>query len=642
MSYTLKLTNGKILLTLADQQSDKVSTSVTLIGKNVNAYGTDLNDNFIRMLENFANTVPPTSPLVGQIWFNTVEQRMYVYNSSNEFKPVGSPILSAIEPVGLVPGDMWIDTTNKRLKFKDDAGNLITAGHEFDDPAVPVGTKSGWVVESISDTSYVFHAVLGLYANGNLLGILSDTAFNFLNPFPIANGMTSVGIGFNANSSLASVGNVKFIGTATSADSVGSILSSDIVTKTINQVQNILGTVNILNNKGLSIGESQDIQFSVTGTNNVATLDINGNANQDFQLRLLSPNSATALYIDSTNERVGIFNTTPQYAVDIKGDVQINGNLQIVGTSTYITTTDLRIDDKVIELNYTTGTNTDFLADQGGIKLLGAVDHTILWNRVSASWVSSENIDLLNASKSFKIGGVDVLTASSLGLAITSAPGLTSFGNITTATIGQVIITTATIGLTVSKSLIIGTGGVTDVNFNGKKLFNLGAPSVADDPQTAATIGYVDDAVSIARAGQFATQIDVTGIATGTEDPALNNFAVDTLNYMLPPTDTSPYGIPEGGRARVLVTRYSSFGINGVVSNPILGISVTVDKGGVQNSATVRQYDAAMVATTDIPAVNLGVNRAIKQYIVTGGTWVPLNYPTPGSPSNTVYTDGTW
>ena len=72
MSYTLKLTNGKILLTLPDQQSDRVSTSLTLIGKNVNAYGTDINQNYIHILENFANSVAPTAPLVGQMWYDTI------------------------------------------------------------------------------------------------------------------------------------------------------------------------------------------------------------------------------------------------------------------------------------------------------------------------------------------------------------------------------------------------------------------------------------------------------------------------------------------------------------------------------------------------------------------------------------------
>ena len=67
MSYTLRLSNGKILLTLADQQTDSVTTSLTLIGKNVNAYGADINQNYIRLLEHFASTTQPTSPLAGQL-----------------------------------------------------------------------------------------------------------------------------------------------------------------------------------------------------------------------------------------------------------------------------------------------------------------------------------------------------------------------------------------------------------------------------------------------------------------------------------------------------------------------------------------------------------------------------------------------
>src|ERR1700691_1871907 len=98
MSYTIKLTNGTILVTLADQTTDDVSTSLTLVGKNVNSYGTFINDNFVKLLENSAFSTSPTSPLVGQLWFSTIDQRMYFYNNSQQFKPLGGALVSATQP----------------------------------------------------------------------------------------------------------------------------------------------------------------------------------------------------------------------------------------------------------------------------------------------------------------------------------------------------------------------------------------------------------------------------------------------------------------------------------------------------------------------------------------------------------------
>ena len=69
MSYTIYNTDGSILLTLADGKIDKISTSLTLIGKNVNSYGEYLNNNLIRLLENFANTESPAgTPRIRQLW----------------------------------------------------------------------------------------------------------------------------------------------------------------------------------------------------------------------------------------------------------------------------------------------------------------------------------------------------------------------------------------------------------------------------------------------------------------------------------------------------------------------------------------------------------------------------------------------
>ena len=149
MAYTLRLTNGKILVSLPDQQFDNVTTSLTLIGKNVNAYGTDINQNYIRILENFANTTAPTAPLVGQLWFDTVNQQLKVCTFNKEFKPVGTPTISATEPTTSGIGDLWYDSTTEQLKFKTPDSKFVVIGPNYD---ATVG-KSGWVTEQYTNSS---------------------------------------------------------------------------------------------------------------------------------------------------------------------------------------------------------------------------------------------------------------------------------------------------------------------------------------------------------------------------------------------------------------------------------------------------------------------------------------------------------
>ena len=55
MSYTLLHTDGSILTQIVDGTIDQTATDLTLIGKNSVAYGTFINENFLYLLENFAN-----------------------------------------------------------------------------------------------------------------------------------------------------------------------------------------------------------------------------------------------------------------------------------------------------------------------------------------------------------------------------------------------------------------------------------------------------------------------------------------------------------------------------------------------------------------------------------------------------------
>jgi hypothetical protein len=631
MSYTLKLSNGKILVTLPDQKTDAVTTSLTLIGKNVNAYGTDINDNFVRLLENFAYQYEPTSPLIGQLWFNTVEQRMYVFGGSGttrQAKPVGGTIVSASQPTSLTAGDLWIDTTAQQLKYTPDGSTIVVAG-----PAYSTAQgKSGWVIDSVEDTSHALHTITGLWSNNNLLGILSDTAFTLNAPYgSTSSGMTSVSVGLTLNGNTST--NIKLVGTATNADSLNGVTGAQFLRNDTNQVISAKLWVNT-NTNALSVGTNEDFQFYVES--GVATLFIGG-ADEDFNLKLNSPNTASALYFNSANERIGVFNINPQYPLDINGTVNIQGDLIVSGSSTVVS--NLQVDNKIIELAYGQSVPDDSFINNGGVVLHGTTDKTLLWS--TDRWNSSEHINL-PSNKTYQIAGFPVITSNALGSVITSAPGLTSVGHLTSATIAQLQFTTSTIGTTNSVPLILGSGSATSLDFNGKPAYNAVTPVPADPGTMVATKEYVDTEVSTARSGQFALNIDITNTATfytSSDDPAIDSAVLTYLQIMLPPGDPSPYGIANNGRARVMVTQYRTLPQSNVVSSPIGFSSVTVDKNGVLNSQSVIAYSSPIVASTNIPAGTLRVNKAIKQYIVSGGVWLVLPY---SGPSNTVYTDGTW
>ena len=78
MSYTILLTNGTVLTTIPDGTINTTSTSLGLPGRNYAGYGQPIDENFVWLTENFANTAPPANPLAGQLWYNTNNQTLYV------------------------------------------------------------------------------------------------------------------------------------------------------------------------------------------------------------------------------------------------------------------------------------------------------------------------------------------------------------------------------------------------------------------------------------------------------------------------------------------------------------------------------------------------------------------------------------
>lgn len=83
MSYNINKSNGDLLVTVEDGTADLTSTSIALVGRNFAGYGEYLNENMVHMLENFASSSQPNSPLEGQLWYDSSTRLLKVYDGSN-------------------------------------------------------------------------------------------------------------------------------------------------------------------------------------------------------------------------------------------------------------------------------------------------------------------------------------------------------------------------------------------------------------------------------------------------------------------------------------------------------------------------------------------------------------------------------
>lgn len=292
MAYTINLTNGTIFATVADGTIN-TSSSMILVGKNYAGYGEFLDENFIHLLENGANSIAPGAPLTGQLWWDTSSSTMKVYTGTS-FKTISSATASASAPTNNVVGDLWWDTLNQQLKAWNGSSFVLVG------PASSSGQgTSGAIVDTVKDNINVDHVVIKFFVNNIIVGIVSKDA-QFTPQTPIS-GFDDIYPGIQLSST---VSNALFTGTATNSNALGNLTSSQFLRSDANDTTS--GTLGILNNTGLTVGANQDAKISV----NVSTSDVTlQNQTQNANLLVgvnVSGTPTTAINISGTTGLVGV------------------------------------------------------------------------------------------------------------------------------------------------------------------------------------------------------------------------------------------------------------------------------------------------------------------------------------------------
>ena len=209
MSYTLTLTNGTLLENLADGSLDTTTTSVGLIGRNYAGYGQSLNENFIKMLEHFSNSTAPTNPLKGQIWYDSTNAVLKVYNGT-AWKEITNTNPSSSAPSNSQTGDFWWDSTNSFLKLYN-GSSWITIG-----PVTPPGAAvTSLVPNNLTDQISAVHTVGNIMINNKLAAIISSDTTSFTPASPsLAGGFTTITPGYNVLNNMLVGGTVTANGLA--------------------------------------------------------------------------------------------------------------------------------------------------------------------------------------------------------------------------------------------------------------------------------------------------------------------------------------------------------------------------------------------------------------------------------------------
>jgi hypothetical protein len=296
MAYQVDKFNGTFLTSVEDGTIDS-TTDLRFVGKNYAGYGEVQNENFLHLLENFANTTQPPKSVLGQIWYDSANKRLKFYNGS-QFKVAGGAEVSVTAPSGLAVGEFWWDSTAKQL-YTYDGTQYILVGPE----ASPDLGTSSVVAQVVKDDLNNSHTILKLLAAGNCVAIINnDAAFNLSTTVnPIA-GFTSPNIikkGITLSSTnTAGVSQSDYIywGTASNALRLGGVLAADYLQKG----SVVFDSEIAFKDPGFTLGDGNDLRIRVENSDEVIIENRLGN---EITMRIT--------VTETTDERdVAVFNST--------------------------------------------------------------------------------------------------------------------------------------------------------------------------------------------------------------------------------------------------------------------------------------------------------------------------------------------
>ena len=376
MPYTINYTDtvNKGSITVADSTLNN-ETTLRFPGRGTTAYGQAVNENFLHLLENFANTTAPLRPVEGQLWYDSTQgvDQLKVYDGTNWVASGGLKKASAAPAVAnSSAGDLWVNTESQQLYlFTGSAWVLV--GPDFSD-----GLLTGAQAQAIVGTDDITYNVLAIKVEDQPVIIISSQSF--IPKVSIKGFRTGINPGMNiADEAIVGVQALKYYGTAEKAEAlvVGgtSIAASNFLRG--NAASSTDYQLSVKSNDGIKIGTGGQLSLGIDGETGVIQHNTSGSS---IDVRMRSGNLTPTVVSINSDGNVGINNSAPEQAVDVKGNIKVSpktgeaetGVLQLtstinstsIGTGSIISTGGLGI-----ALNAYIGGNVDV----GGVLQTGNV-----------------------------------------------------------------------------------------------------------------------------------------------------------------------------------------------------------------------------------------------------------------------------
>lgn len=326
MPYIVNFTDkeNKTPITVFDNTSS-TDTSLTFPGRNVVGYGQIIAENFLKILENFANTTEPAQAIEGQLWYDTTDATLKIYDGIS-WKAASNVQKSPTEPTQAAStvGELWVDTTNQQLRIYTGTRWILVGPIQ----STVDGLRYGPSVETIPDSDNRDRTILVFYIADIPVFIVSKDTFI---PKILISGFSNIRTGLNITTDQIDGFFSRIYGIAQSAASLtvgdievpaGRFLRTDIT----NTVEN-----------NFIVRGSGGITLGVDGTFNIATSATaakiyNSTPGSSIDLQT-NRDGIPGTIFRVLDDKVGINRDVPEESLDVVGNIKTTGSLIVTNTT---------------------------------------------------------------------------------------------------------------------------------------------------------------------------------------------------------------------------------------------------------------------------------------------------------------------
>lgn len=699
MSYTIRYSdpskfNSPIIVPNGTPYNSVGTGGITLLGRDLPGYGQAVAENFIHILENSASPVPPINPIEGQLWFDTSDpnnKKLRINDGSatnTTWRPINGLHQRPDEPTQAAVGDIWVDTANSIVYVYNTDLEFTPVGNQG------IGANTGAFPQTVEATDSNTYKIIVNRVDGTAVSVISANKFTPVEEIfensagnDIEAGVTLAPATIGINPRLA-----KFYGASKSADALNQgteeISAVKFVRNDINQTINAQLRIR-KDDSALQIGESPTFVLSRSSLGDNAIF--NNEFSQGsfvFNIKPLTGLTSPILTMGGTDRSVKISSLTNSNSA-ISGALQVSGGVGVgrnlfVGDTLYANKlianglpgvngqilltdgTNIRWSDfntgtfftggtsfgdiKIESLSPSTSSTTGALQVTGGVGIIGAVN-------IGSTATATASAGALRVAGGVSIGGGLYVQGEIIANQLTVQLTTVTTTQVTTDDIIQTRNTTASTGTTTGALVIAGgvgiggalfVGGTINATISGvatsatnivdgtagsivyqeaagrTKTIGIGpADSFLRSNGTTATYAttatmYVDSAV---RAERFRTArtITFTGDVTGsfsldgtqntgtalTIQPNSIELGVDTVGGYISTGTTTGFGI--SGSAAGEGTTFN-VGSNATSSNAVSTIVFRDNSGNFSaNNITAAQFNGGAQGLTNIPGLQIDI-----------------------------------